>query len=69
MDGSDGRTDLRMSVPSDTGVFARSTAKPDGSMLLMGARAQHGPSLRCCRNPSARPATPLSRSLLVVIQC
>ena len=39
MDGSDGRTDLRMSIPRDTGVFVRSTAKPDGSMLLMGARA------------------------------
>lgn len=39
MDGSDGRTDLRMSMPQDTGVFVRSTAKPDGSMLLMGARS------------------------------
>lgn len=40
MDGSDGRTDLRMCMPRDTGVFVRSTAKPDGSMLLMGARSR-----------------------------
>ncbi len=36
MDGSDGSTDLRMSVPDSTGVFVRTTSRPDGSLLLLG---------------------------------
>jgi hypothetical protein len=36
MDGSDGSTDLRMSIPDSTAVFIRSTTKPDGSVLLQG---------------------------------
>ena len=38
MDGSDGRTDLRMSIPEHSACFVRTTAKPDGSHLLLGAR-------------------------------
>lgn len=38
MDGSDeSGTDLRMSVPDSTGAFMRTTARPDGTVLLMGA--------------------------------
>jgi hypothetical protein len=36
MDGSDGRTDLRMSIPSCSACFVRTTAKSDGSLLLLG---------------------------------
>ena len=52
MDGSDGRVDLRMRTPGDTGAFVRTTAKADGSMLLMGARARlaHMP-----REPHGQP--------------
>ena len=45
MDGSDGRTDLRMSIPATSGCFVRTTAKRDGSLLLIG---------ELCR-PSPRP--------------
>ena len=38
MDGSNGRTDLRMSIPEHCACFLRTTAKPDGSHLLLGAR-------------------------------
>ncbi|KAK9820202.1 hypothetical protein WJX72_007430 [[Myrmecia] bisecta] len=37
MDGSQSRTDLRMSIPESTGAFFRSTSKPDGSILCLGA--------------------------------
>ncbi|KAK9905768.1 hypothetical protein WJX75_005992 [Coccomyxa subellipsoidea] len=38
MDGSDGSaTDLRMSLPESTGAFVRTTARPDGTVLLEGA--------------------------------
>lgn len=38
MDGSHGcGTDLRMSMPASTGAFFRSSSKPDGTLLLMGA--------------------------------
>lgn len=36
MDGSDGQTDLRMSIPENSACFVRTTAKPDGSLLLLG---------------------------------
>ncbi len=36
MDGSDGSTDLRMSIPDSSGCFVRTTAKRDGSLLLIG---------------------------------
>ena len=36
MDGSHGRTDLRMSIPSSSACFVRTTAKADGSLLLLG---------------------------------
>ena len=36
MDGSDGCTDLRMSVPDNSACFVRTTAKQDGSLLLIG---------------------------------
>ena len=36
MDGSDGCTDLRMSIPDSSGCFVRTTAKRDGSLLLIG---------------------------------
>lgn len=37
MDGSDrSATDLRMSLPESTGAFVRTTAKPDGTVLLEG---------------------------------
>lgn len=45
MDRSDGRTDLRMSIPETSGCFVRTTAKRDGSLLLIGGR----------RRPSPRP--------------
>lgn len=38
MDGSDGCTDLRMSVPDNSACFVRTTAKQDGSLLLIGER-------------------------------
>ncbi len=36
MDGSDGSTDLRMSIPENSACFVRTTAKQDGSLLLLG---------------------------------
>ena len=40
MDGSHGcGTDLRMAMPASTGAFFRSSSKPDGTLLLMGALA------------------------------
>ena len=36
MDGSDGRTDMRMSVPNNVGAFYRESTKPDGSALCLG---------------------------------
>ena len=36
MDGSDGCTDLRMSIPDNSACFVRNTAKRDGSLLLIG---------------------------------
>ena len=36
MDGSDGGTDLRMSIPENSACFVRLTAKQDGSLLLLG---------------------------------
>ena len=36
MDGSVGRTDLRMSIPGSSACFVRTTAKADGSLLLLG---------------------------------
>lgn len=36
MGGSDGRTDLRMSIPGSSACFVRTTAKADGSLLLLG---------------------------------
>lgn len=36
MDGSDGRTDLRMFIPGSSACFVRTTAKADGSLLLLG---------------------------------
>ncbi|KAL3136782.1 hypothetical protein ABBQ38_005496 [Trebouxia sp. C0009 RCD-2024] len=37
MDGSDGHTDLRMSMPDNVGAFYRSSTKSDGSALCLGA--------------------------------
>lgn len=37
MDGSDGQTDLRMSMPQNVGAFYRESTKPDGSALCLGA--------------------------------
>ena len=36
MDGSDGQTDLRMSMPQNVGAFYRESTKPDGSVLCLG---------------------------------
>ena len=36
MDGSDGHTDLRMSMPDNVGAFYRSSTKPDGTALCLG---------------------------------
>ena len=36
MDGSDGQTDLRMSMPQNVGAFYRESTKPDGSALCLG---------------------------------
>ena len=36
MDGSDGRTDMRMSMPHNVGAFYRESTKPDGSALCLG---------------------------------
>ena len=36
MDGSDGKTDLRMRMPECTGAFFRSGVKADGTVLLLG---------------------------------
>lgn len=36
MDGSDGRTDLRMFIPGSSACFVRTTGKADGSLLLLG---------------------------------
>jgi len=33
MDGSDGQSDLRMSMPQNVGAFYRESTKPDGSAL------------------------------------
>ena len=44
MDGSDGRTDLRLSHPDSLGIYHRSSSKPDGSALLIGT-----PSLRAVK--------------------
>ncbi len=41
MDGSDGQTDLRMSMPQNVGAFYRESTKPDGSILCLGERL-HG---------------------------
>lgn len=38
MDGSDGRTDLRLSHPDSIGVYHRSSTKPDGTALLIGSQ-------------------------------
>ena len=57
MDGSDGKTDLRMNLPQDAGCFVRSTAKPDGSLLLMGVPAD---SMACTHS-----ALPLPPSVLL----
>ena len=38
MDGSDGQTDLRMSMPHNVGAFYRESTKPDGSALCLGDR-------------------------------
>ncbi len=43
MDGSDGQTDLRMSMPQNVGAFYRESTKPDGSALCLGEHL-HG----CC---------------------
>ena len=43
MDGSDGQTDLRMSMPQNVGAFYRESTKPDGSALCLGEHP-HG----CC---------------------
>lgn len=40
MDGSDGRTDMRMSVPNNVGAFYRESTKPDGSALCLGASSK-----------------------------
>ena len=37
LDGSDGRTDLRVTQADDVGVFVRTSVKPDGTLLLVGA--------------------------------
>ena len=37
MDGSDGRTDLRLSKPDSLGMYNRFSLKEDGSMLLIGS--------------------------------
>ena len=39
MDGSNGCTDLRMSIPDNSACFVRNTAKRDGSLLLIGELA------------------------------
>ena len=36
MDGSDGHTDLRMSMPDNVGAFYRGSTKSDGSALCLG---------------------------------
>ena len=36
MDGSDGKTDLRLNKSDSLGIYHRSTTKPDGSVLLVG---------------------------------
>ncbi len=40
MDGSDGQTDLRMSMPQNAGAFYRESTKPDGSALCLGRVSQ-----------------------------
>ena len=37
LDGSDGRVDVRIRYPDSVGAFARTSAAPDGTCLLMGA--------------------------------
>lgn len=41
MDGSDGQTDLRMSMPDNVGAFYRSSTKPDGTALCLGDQLNH----------------------------
>ena len=50
MDGSEGHTDLRMSMPGNVGAFYRGSTKPDGSALCLGKKD-------CCTSRSDMCAT------------
>ena len=41
MDGTNGKADLRMSMPENVGAFYRSSTKPDGTVLCLGRAALH----------------------------
>jgi hypothetical protein len=41
MDGSDGRTDLRLSHPDSLAFYHRYTTKMDGSALYVGTSSPH----------------------------
>ena len=41
MDGTNGKADLRMSVPENVGAFYRSSTKPDGTVLCLGRLPYH----------------------------
>lgn len=51
MDGSDGHTDLRMSMPDNVGAFYRSSTKSDGSALCLGNDLAPGISPSTCMSP------------------
>ena len=42
MDGSDGRTDLRLNQKDSLAIYHRSTSKLDGSCLLIGCSLTQG---------------------------
>jgi len=46
MDGSDGRTDLRLAHPDSLAIYHRDTTKMDGSVLYIGTMTQPPTSTR-----------------------